>query len=78
MFLLALSQFIELNEEFFRIYDIALIAFVGFPFTILGSIVVRKIPENKKELILTNVIRFIVVLTLISLLLKCLSAYIFK
>lgn len=73
---LAISQSIELNEEIFSISDIAVIALVGFPFTILGSIVVIKIPEAKKEKILTKVIRLIVVLTLLSLILKlCLSTY---
>jgi len=70
IFILMISQFIDLNEELFNILDIVCIASAGFPFSILGNEVMKKIPEEKHKNIINSYIKLIVVLTLLSLIIK--------
>ncbi len=68
--LLGIAQLVELNNSLFNISNIAQMALVGFPFTIMGSMVFKCIPELKKEKIIKIIIKTIVVFTLLSLLIK--------
>lgn len=70
IFILLISQFIDLNEELFNFLDIVWISSIGFLFSILGNRLVKKISEDKRKIIITYYSKTIVIFTLVSLIIK--------